>query len=156
MDDCDIFQKNVDDVIKCRINDFEAFKSLKTDDDIIHFKLFHPLLTEVIQEQDQKDNKDNNKIGVIKIAKIWDEYMDPYGVGDISSSQWIKILNKLNIELNESEIKQIFIFIDYDETKTIISKTQFILFCTIIHSDQLKTELQSQLLQAMYKYITNN
>ena len=48
-------------------------------------------------------------------------------------------------------MKQIFVFIDKDDTGT-ISKTGFILFSTIIHSDFQKAELQHQLLQGMYQY----
>ena len=156
--DCKIFFNDLDDNIKTKIKDVKSFSALKTIDNIIHFKLFQPLLNEVIRsdqgkkmEEKSQDNE-SNKIGVIQIAKIWDIYIDPHRFGNIIDAQWIRNMNKLNIKLNESKLKQIFAFMDKDRSES-ISKTEFILFCTVIHNDNQRAELQYQLLQSLFQNV---
>ena len=143
-----------------KINLFESFASLATCDGIIHFKSFQPLLNEIsiTQDENNTDSDNDDRFGVIKIAKFWNDHIDIDGHGDVYMAEWMSALNKLRDDTNKSvivdqaQITKVFDFIDKDKNQ-LIDKTEFILFLTMKFKNEEVKDLQNELITIIKEQI---
>lgn len=129
------FLEDVDETLKTKIKSLDLFASLATNDNIVHYKLFRPLLYQV----------NDDKVNVIKVGEFWDNHMDIGRNGDVSETEWMARLTKLNTEIDESQMMELFSFTDMNNDE-FIDKFEFVLSFFIKFKAQRMIQLQNFIL----------
>ena len=127
----------MDESIKTNIKSLDSFSSLAKQNNIIHFKLFQPLLN---------DKNDADELDVIKIAQFWNDNIDIDSNDDVFMSEWMYSLNKLSnkVKIDQAQMTRVFDFIDKDKNG-FIDKIEVLLFLTMKFDNEEVTELQNEL-----------
>lgn len=106
MDEVATLLKSIDESAQTNKENLDLLRSIATNDDIIHYKLFRKLLEEISSEDDVE------LLSVVIIAGFWDKYLDVDGNGDISKNEWLIVLTKLDVQMDESNKIKLFSFMD--------------------------------------------
>eukprot|EP01084_Bolivina_argentea_P085970 155402_1 len=93
-------------------------------------------------------DKQNTKLERQTLENIFDEYIDPDQNGDIDWEDWLLFIEKLNIELNETEIKKIFHCMNKDESGY-IDQSDFVKFALTNFDNTELHALQTHILRAL-------
>ena len=146
----EIIDPNIKDKIESLQNNkiIESIDSLTNHDGNIHYKVLLLLLWEISNDTFSKDTQD--ELFVIKMAKIWDRYVDKRKKGSILEIEWLLSMEELNSDtLNDNELMQIFNSMDKDNDG-LIAKQDFILFAAItIKDDDQMSKSQQNLIQTL-------
>lgn len=82
------------------------------------------------------------------LEKAFDQYIDPDQNGDVDVDEWFLGLQKLNVQLNETQQRKIYDFMDKDESG-FVEKNDFVMFATARFDDEELQMLQGPILQSV-------
>eukprot|EP01083_Nonionella_stella_P300493 1026192_1 len=82
------------------------------------------------------------------LEKAFDEYVDPDQNGDVDIDEWFLGIQKMNVQLNETQQSAVFRFMDKDESG-FIQKNDFVMFATARFDAEELQSLQAPIRQAV-------
>eukprot|EP01084_Bolivina_argentea_P085968 155399_1 len=98
-------------------------------------------------------NKSTDEMRLLKmeretLERVFDKYIDPDQYGDIDVEEWCLGIDKLNVQLNETQQRRIYTFMDKDK-RGFIEKNDFVAFVTATFNNEELQQLQKPILEAV-------